>query len=715
MTATEILKIQNIFKKNEYSCSNGNKKYFVIGKLSNMMSFKGYFYCDVMVDDLITGPFVEDNKMCELTKINKVILSNDIKIQKQRINYLVGNEYVEYFNKFEYGDYFWINVYNEYCKIEYNDFGKLNDYDNVICIVGDYIEKYEDLLLVKMTEELESRGIYGLKKNQKISLIKHPFFGININNWNEKYLYLLFEIEGIGIETIIKITNVLNASTDTKMKLNLIYKLDKELCIYFDEDLYDYLLSGPFLGYIKIDSNKFNQIITELSNDNIILQIKNYLYNKPLYNKEHNISDNLIKLKNKRNMIEFNELHEKLIFDFIDEEKLNINQSIAIKRIFNNSVSIIYGKAGTGKTTIIKSLINTINYLKIEFDIYFLAPTAIAKEKLKQSMHSVHNHEKDFMTIHSFNRQYEYNEIYTFFIIDETSMIDINVLNDFIEKIKYTNCSIIFLGDIRQLPSVGQGNVFNSLISSNSITKTELDSVIRNNSTITNILNDVCNGNNINKEIDKKIFLWKKPKSDNIDTKIEKIVNDRIESIQDNKTLIITPLNITITKYTNLIRDIVNPEGDEIIHKNKIFRLKDKVIHTKNFNKEGLYNGLIGTITKIEKNKIFVTFNNDKKFVYLTNEKFINYLDPAYIITVHKSQGQEYDEVIVIIDNSNQVLNRNLLYTALSRAKNKIVLISEKEFVNQAINKTIERLSLMKEMLMYYNSDIKKDFIDVLN
>ncbi len=756
----EIYKVRKIVFSEKYNDNEENckTKYFYIGVLQNNMKFKGYSYNIILEGDLLLGPFekktdkhMKDNEYYyDFKKNSKIILSNDKNTQIQRINDLVGTENINIFEKFNYGsDMFWINILNEYYKINSNLVeDKINE---AICVVGLHIENYHDLILLQFNNKLIEKNIIGIRDKQQIELIIHPDFGINIDSWNENKIHLLFDIEGFGVKTIKKIAEGLNISIDTKMKLNLLFKCNNELCIYFDEYHFNNLLSGDFLYNVKVSFDKFNELVNELLKDNILIIIGDYIYNKKPYEKEHNISKNLINFKNKYNLIKYYNINEdELISEInkftISNYELNKEQKDAIKMIFNNCITIIHGKAGTGKTSVIKCLLYCINYFKLpSIQLEMLAPTAAAKVRMEVSLNE-YNYMKNisYSTIHSFNypRKGDINIIndYTLFIIDESSMIDINTLNNLISKIKYKYnlFSIIFLGDYRQLPSVGLGDILKNLLKSKNIQNTELITVCRNNDNIKKLLDIICNGEELtktNKMIfgNNKIISWKRPTTDeNFDNYIENIIIDRKDYIIKNETLIITPTNNIVKKYTATIRDIINPlqdseEINEILYYGKIYRLNDRVIHTKNYKRENLYNGLMGKIYKINQFKdeetkknhyeLLVKFDNNTEFIYKTNEKFFYDLEIAYLITVHKSQGQEFDEVIIIINNNiyDKMLTRNLLYTALSRAKKKLIIISQKENINKAIKNPIERLTLMDQMLNYYSEGNKLDFIDYVN
>ncbi len=829
--------VKNIICKQEYINAYSGIDYFIIGSFDNNIKFKGYTKCDISEGDIIickfkkeTNNIKDEEYFFKISKENIVIISNNIDIQKERIRKIAGSsEYVEYFNKFKYGDLFWMNIYTEYNNINNSEI-TLDKIDDIIYNLGKYIQNYEDMLLYNFNLELEKHNITFLTKQQKINLYNDTRFGINIDNWNKNKLYLLFNIDKFGIKTIIKIVdeligNKLIEHIKARMKLNIIYRCYDKICICYDNINYFSLITGSFYqGDIKFSFRGFTQLVKELTDENIILNIKNCLYNKLLYEKEHYICKQIIECKqnNKCIMNEFDitdrQLENKIrnkdntkttIIKGIQIKDTNtedtpIEQLESIRNIFKYPISCINGKAGTGKTTCIKFFIKFIKEFKLlkKCNVCFMAPTAAAKEKIKETikyddrglLDGKEFSDNNFMTIHSFIHktvnEFINTHLYTILIIDETSMLDIDTLYSFILKLKnITDFSIIFLGDTRQLPSVGLGDILNRLIKSKTIQTTELIKVLRikndNNNVIEKLLDTVIDGKYINNCIDNNFVCCQKV--NNMCDNIIKTIEENKDSIIKNKTLIITPLKSTITKYTNIIRNIINVKNkdniieynnkyivgnkykygnciDEILKSinineieinNNIYRVGDKVMHIKNFNKEGLYNGLVGYISNIieivikNKNKIIhiiiVNYSKikcknslgeckDKEcqcicdkcksamcqcnlFNYVSHEEYIKFLIPAYMITIHKSQGQEYDNIILLIDGESKLLNRNLLYTALSRAKKKIIIISEMNYINKAIDVTIKTKTLMDQMLKYYNDELLNNiyFEDYIN
>ena len=403
---------------------------------------------------------------------------------------------------------------------------------------------------------------------------------------------------------------------------------------------------------------------------------------------------------------------------------LNSQQKNGIKEIFISNVSIIYGKAGTGKSSLLGGLLNTIEFINNQFteqqiQVLFLTPTAKAKMKLYEDILKDYIKYKDnIKTINSFCYIelldcYKNNNL---IVIDETSMVDIDLMNKMLEIIiNIKNVSILFLGDIRQLPSIGPGDFLNNIIESKCFSSTELNIVVRNGGIITDVLDKITDGIMLNpSDYDNTPdFRWIIPCNKNYLNYIKKLISP--------DDMIIATTNKIINNLTNEIRKLKNPNESsfnsfDYIDKdyNKItLKVNDPVIFNQNFNQDGLFNGMTGTIIEIVNSynvtkmcnitKIKVQFSNTF-FIFDSDSEYIRHLKPAYMITVHKSQGQEYTNIIVLLTDS-ELLNRNTLYTAISRAKKSVCILVTEKILAKAIKKKNKRNSLLSFLFTYYQTE----------
>jgi exodeoxyribonuclease V alpha subunit len=277
------------------------------------------------------------------------------------------------------------------------------------------------------------------------------------------------------------------------------------------------------------------------------------------------------------------------------------------------------------------------------------------------------------------------------------------------------NVSVLFLGDIRQLPSIGPGDFLNNIIQSGLIVSTELTQVVRNSGVITEVLDKITEGTMLvpSDYTNTPGFQWIVPTNKNYLSYIT-------QCIKTPDDMIISATNRAINELTDEIRKIKNPNENQLtsfkyVDKdfNKItLKVGDPVILGQNFNADGLFNGMTGKITEISNSynvikmmnitKIQVQFD-DGYFTFDSDSEYIKHLKPAYMITVHKSQGQEYPNIIVVLSES-QLLNRNTLYTAISRAKNSVCLIVTEKVLAKAIKRKNKRNTLLVSMLGYWSN-----------
>ena len=290
-------------------------------------------------------------------------------------------------------------------------------------------------------------------------------------------------------------------------------------------------------------------------------------------------------------------------------------------------------------------------------------------------------------------------------ILDEFSMCDLP-LAYYLFKAVNNNLKVVLVGDTNQLPSIGPGNVLRNLIDSDVIPTTELEDNFRQaqGSKIISLANEISKGNipYLDSEND---FEY-----ENI-SKIEPLsyILDIFKNLSSDFNIfdlqVITHMNrgeLGVNNLNNKIQDYVNPKsGDE----NQLgkFRYKDKVMVTKNNYNKMVFNGDMGAITNIDNGKKELTIrllHNNK--VVKFSEKELKYLDLAYACSIHKSQGSEFPYVIMILDRSHKImLKRNLLYTGITRAQKKLLLMTELWIFKEAIenNNVKDRNSGLKEWL----------------
>ena len=398
---------------------------------------------------------------------------------------------------------------------------------------------------------------------------------------------------------------------------------------------------------------------------------------------------------------------------------LSQRQSEAVYMAFRSNLSIITGSPGTGKTTVLRAIIEVFSRIYPDRKILLAAPTGRASRRMAES-----TGRNDAKTLHSllgllgesgFVRDKNQEPLDAdLIIVDESSMIDMWLAKQFFGRLKPTT-KVILVGDVDQLQSVGAGDVFRELINCGKIPVTVLNEIFRQkkDSLIAH------NAKSINEDStnlyygDDFVFLKCKTQEEAADIICqhfcEQVAHFGIEHVQ-----ILSPFRseglTAVDQLNRTIREMVNPIQDEEIPDLKIgsrfFRENDKVMQTKNNAKAS--NGDIGFIRKIatdDKNEMKVTidFGSDRIVEYGLED--MGYIEHAYATTIHKAMGSEYDIVIIPVIRSHAImLKRNLIYTAITRAKRRVILVGEKGMLFMAIHKndTGKRNTLLGERIGKY-------------
>lgn len=428
------------------------------------------------------------------------------------------------------------------------------------------------------------------------------------------------------------------------------------------------------------------------------------------------------------------------------EEKFNIafheEQKNAIKNAINNGVSVITGGPGTGKTTIIKCIIEILRQNGQKFML--LAPTGRASKRLADSTG------EEAKTIHralevangelSASSRFVYNENNPFktdaVIVDEVSMVDVAVMNHLCKALP-RDCKLILVGDKDQLPSVGAGNVLDDIIKSELITVSLLTKIYRQSDDSLIITNAHLINAGKMPHIDnssKDFFFEEKEELESIKNSIVNMVVKRLPKftgLESTQIQVLAPLKAGICGIDNLnrcLQDAINPstiEKIDLVVGDTIFRTGDKVMQTaNNYNLvwkkkvgfteeegEGVFNGDIGFIELIDyqTGEVVVMFEDGRRCLYPRTE--LSQLSLAYAITIHKSQGSEFDVVIIpSIAGASMILTRNLIYTAVTRAKKMVVLVGEQKNLKRMVsnNYTVQRFTLLKKLLIDADKKIKE-------
>ena len=438
------------------------------------------------------------------------------------------------------------------------------------------------------------------------------------------------------------------------------------------------------------------------------------IYLTPLYYGERGVADRL------RTLVSSPSLARSINRSLFSDEQLSEEQRSAIEMALTHSVSILTGGPGTGKTTCLKSL---INILEAQHKSYALAsPTGRAAKRLSEatgrSARTIHRL-LEFSPVEGFKHNDENPLDLDFLVVDEASMLDLLLTNNLLKAVR-PGTHVLFVGDVDQLPSVGAGDVLRDLIDSEVAAVTRL-SVIFRQAAHSKI---ITNAHMINQgkfpefsQGDGDFFLF--PAEDALAAAdwIIQIVTERVpnkfgfDPVRDIQVL--APIYrgpAGVTALNDRLQEKLNPPSNSKPERRLFgttFRLGDKVMQTQNNYDKDVYNGDIGFIQTIDPIEQILRVNFDNRIVTFDWSE-ADQLVLAYVVSVHKAQGSEFPAVVMpVVTQHYTMLQRNLLYTAITRARSLCVLSGSRRAIGMAVrnNKVTQRFTALEWRLA---GDIKQ-------
>ena len=531
---------------------------------------------------------------------------------------------------------------------------------------------------------------------------------------------LIKDIKGINFKTVDKIaeTNEIAANDRERILYGFIYTINsfcfstgntyisKNTLLY---NTFNILYSSRNIAVTKEDILSSYDYALDTGK---LIEIEDRVFLPEIYYSEYSIYSDISKRLELEDGFDISDsLLDKYIEEVEDELEISydIVQIAAIKNCIKNNFAILTGGPGTGKTTIILAVIKIFQKIK-NYSIHDLldesrsiltlcAPTGKAAKRMSEStgfyastIHKAIGWSTEDENMEEFvSEKFIKSELV---IIDESSMIDVFLMYNLL-KIINKDAKIILVGDNDQLPSIAPGNVLNDLINSKAISTVKLNKIFRQSehSSIINISHSIKN--NIPFDVlenfdDKEFISANKNEMINV---ISAIYDDLIKGSAKENIQILAPIykgTSGINEINMAIQSRFNDNEEQIEYGELIYKVNDRVMQLVNRPEDNIFNGDIGYIEQIYKegNKFKIVIDYDGN--YVTYEKTeLNQITLSYACSIHKAQGSEFENVIIpFIDNYSFMLNKNLTYTAITRAKKKLILCGDSKVFYKSIEPT---------------------------
>lgn len=551
---------------------------------------------------------------------------------------------------------------------------------------------------------------------------------------------LISDVERVGFQTADKIAQEVGITKDSdfRIRAGIIYTLKEASNKSGHTALPDDILKKELLSLLGFDETYLKKVECNIEDLIFLAEIKDYVVDNARfymlyksYLTEKTIARRLALLEAAHGDIEvdFSEQIDK--FEEMSGIKLHEKQREAVSNSLNSGVHVITGGPGTGKTTIIKCILHILKFLKLSYQL--CAPTGRAAKRMGEATG------EEAKTIHRLldldfkdgKGYFTYNENTKIpvdvVIVDEVSMVDEYVFSSLVKALQ-DGATLILVGDKDQLASVGAGNVLADVIASGLFKITYLDKIYRQSDGSMIIENAHLINHGKMPVLDnraKDFFFVDKSDPTEVKAEVEALVTTRLPKYlkcEQTDVQVLCPMKKGVAGVISLnaaIRDSLNPKkdsSDDIKCGEYTFREGDKIMQTvNNYEQEwfeevdgrikrgaGVFNGDTGFIESIDRQnmKFNVRFDDNKVSEYSLSD--IDQIIPAYAVSVHKSQGSEFKAVVVALSQGNYfIMTRNLLYTAVTRAKDLCVIVGAEDVVKRMVrnNYTAKRYTLLTRFL----------------
>ncbi|MGM9777381.1 MAG: ATP-dependent RecD-like DNA helicase, partial [Prevotella sp.] len=597
-----------------------------------------------------------------------------------------------------------IGIGKKYAKIIVDYFGEKtieildNDIDRLSRIKGIGKKRLESIKK-SWRENQNIRNImvflqgYGVSTTLAVKIYR-SYGDESISKVSENPYCLADDFAGVGFKTADGIARKMGYALDDirRCRAGVIYTLDYmtgegHVCAYRDQ------LIEEASQLLSIDKVSAENAIDDMVESESVIKENDCIYLTSLYYDEKKSAD---KIKSLASILDVNghvpniESIEKSVGMQYDEI-----QRDAIYTACSNNIMVLTGGPGTGKTTTVKGIIYAFE--KMNKKVYLAAPTGRAAKRMSEATG------RDAQTIHrlleympgsGWGKDYNNPLDCDVLIVDECSMIDISLMRHLLDAVTFYT-KVVFVGDIDQLPSVGAGNCLRDIIDSGIVPVVRLERIFRQamQSNIIMGAHAVNKGElpNLSNNRESDFFFLEESNPDKVMDTVLDLVEKRIPDSYGYKSgdvQVLSPMrrgNIGTECLNENLQRRLNTEIKGLKYGNTVFKKGDRVMQIKNNYDKGVFNGDVGTVSWVDDlSKVVHVYFGETGITYKNSE--IEEIVLAYATTIHKSQGSEYPVVVVPVMSSHHImLQRNLIYTAITRAKKLCIMIGEKKALGYAV------------------------------
>lgn len=526
------------------------------------------------------------------------------------------------------------------------------------------------------------------------------------------------DVYGIGFKTADRIARSLGIDRKSQIRaeagiLHILSELTEKGHVYYPKDE----LLEKAISVLEVDRENITVGLTALESKGKVVLDGKSVYLNELYIAEKEVAQKL------RDLVDAPRISLPVdtegAITWIQRETgidLAERQKVAIEKATKNKVLVVTGGPGTGKTTIVNSIIRILERMRVRISL--AAPTGRAAKRLSEATG------REGKTIHRlleytpkdkvFRRDEENTLRADAVIVDEASMIDMLLMNHLLKAIP-SHAMLMLIGDVDQLPAVGPGNVLKEIINSQMVEVVTLNEVFRQAEGGLIVLNAhrvntgrFPNAASESEQLSDFYFVEREGPEDVLKTIRDlcfKRIPQKFGLDSPDDVQVLSPMHKGIIGVGNLnheLQALLNPDGKHIAKGARRFRVNDRVMQVKNNYEKEVYNGDVGRIVGVDEEEGVITVRYEGRLVNYTYSE-LDELVLAYAISVHKSQGSEYPAVIIpVVPQHYVMLQRNLLYTGITRGKRLVVLVGSKKAVYMAIKNDRVQLrysNLQKRMI----------------